>query len=377
VSDLFDEDGKVDGAEIGRRIKSGIAVLVALVVLIGGGWFAATKGYAKYMDWRQTEDYIGNGVDDVQITIPAGASLTDIGLIVVKADVVKSTKAFQSAAAKQAKSTAIQAGTYKMKTHLPAASAVARLIDPATYKVVKRVLVREGLRVSAIVPVLAKGTGLTEDQFNAVLKDPSKLGLPAYANNNPEGFLFPDSYEVADKPDALTILKTMTAEFATVAVSEDLANRATAMGMTPLQVLTVASIIEAEVNRPEDRPMVARAIYNRLQGKTETGQPMKLQLDSTVIYANGGTGTLTTTDAQRALDSAYNTYKVDGLPPGPINSPGKSAIEAALNPADGTWIYWVVVNPQTGETKFASTDAEHQANVAEFQAWCKANAGKC
>jgi len=377
VSDLFDEDGEVDGTEIGRRVKSGIAVLIALAVLIGGGWFAATKGYAKYMDWRQTDDYIGTGVDDMQITIPAGASLTDMGLIVVKADVVKSTKAFQSAAAKQAKSTAIQPGTYKMKTHLPAASAVARLIDPATYKVVKRVLVREGLRVSAIVPVLAKGTGLTEDQFNAVLKDPSKLGLPEYANNNPEGFLFPDSYEVADKPDALTIVKTMTAEFATVAASEDLVNRAAAMGMTPLQVLTVASIIEAEVNRPEDRPMVARAIYNRLQGKTETGQPMKLQLDSTVIYADGGTGTLTTTDAQRALDSAYNTYKVDGLPPGPINSPGKSAIEAALNPADGTWIYWVVVNPQTGETKFASTYAEHQVNVAEFQAWCKANAGKC
>ena len=377
MSDLFDEDGKVDGAEIGRRVKSGIAVLIALAVLIGGGWFAATKGYAKYMDWRQTDDYIGTGVDDMQITIPAGASLTDMGLIVVKADVVKSTKAFQSAAAKQAKSTAIQPGTYKMKTHLPAASAVTRLIDPATYKVVKRVLVREGLRVSAIVPVLAKGTGLTEDQFNAALKDPSKLGLPAYANNNPEGFLFPDSYEVADKPDALTIVKTMTAEFATVAASEDLVNRAVAMGMTPLQVLTVASIIEAEVNRPEDRPMVARAIYNRLEGKTETGQPMKLQLDSTVIYADGGTGRLTTTDAQRALDSAYNTYKVDGLPPGPINSPGKSAIEAALNPADGDWIYWVVVNPQTGETKFASTYAEHQVNVAEFQAWCKANAGKC
>ena len=377
MSDLFDEDDKVDGAEIGRRIKSGIAVLVALAVLIGGGWYAATKGYAKYMDWRQTDDYIGTGVDDVQITIPAGASLTDMGLILVKTDVVKSTKAFQSASAKQAKSTSIQAGTYKMKTHLPAASAVARLIDPATYKVVKRVLVREGLRVSAIVPVLAKGTGLTEDQFNAVLKDPSKLGLPAYANNNPEGFLFPDSYEVADKPDALATLKTMTAEFTAVAASEDLENRAAAMGMTPLQVLTVASIIEAEVNRPEDRPMVASAIYNRLQGKTETGQPMKLQLDSTVIYANGGTGTLTTTDAQRAIDSAYNTYKVDGLPPGPINSPGKSAIEAALNPADGTWIYWVVVNPQTGETKFASTYAEHQANVAEFQAWCKANAGKC
>ena len=137
-----------------------------------------------------------------------------------------------------------------------------------------------------------------------MLKDPSKLGLPDYAKNNPEGFLFPDSYEVADKPDALTALKAMTTEFNTVAASEDLVNRAAAIGYTPLQVLTVASIIEAEVNRAEDRPMVARAIYNRLQGKTETGQPMKLQLDSTVIYANGGSGTLTTTDAQRALDSS-------------------------------------------------------------------------
>lgn len=377
MSDLFDEDGKVDAAEVGRRIRSGIAVLIALAVLVGGGWFAATKGYAAYMDWRQTSDYIGTGVDDIQVTIPPGASLTDMGLILVKADVVKSTKAFQSAAAKEPKSTAIQAGTYKMKTHLPADAAVARLIDPATYKVVKRVVIREGLRVTAMVPVLAKGTGLTEDQINAALKDPSKLGLPDYANNNPEGFLFPDSYEVADKPDALTALKAMTAEFATMAASEDLVNRAAALGYTPLQVLTVASIIEAEVNRPEDRPMVARAIYNRLQGKTETGQPMKLQLDSTVIYANGGSGGLTTTDAQRAIDSPYNTYKVAGLPPGPINSPGKSAIEAALNPADGSWIYWVVVNPQTGETKFASTYAEHQKNVAQFQAWCTANPGKC
>ncbi|HET7724539.1 MAG TPA: endolytic transglycosylase MltG [Propionibacteriaceae bacterium] len=377
MSDLFDENGKVDRAEAGRRVRSGIAVLIALAVLVGGGWFAAKKGYAMYMDWRQTDDYIGTGVDDVQVTIPAGASLTDMGLVLVKADVVKSTKAFQSAAAKEPKSTTIQAGTYKMKTHLPAAAAVARLVDPTTYKVVKRVLIREGLRITAMVPVLAKGTGLTEDQINAALKDPSKLGLPDWANKNPEGFLFPDSYEVADKPDALATLKAMTAEFNSVMASEDFANRAAALGYTPLQVLTVASIIEAEVNRPEDRPMVARAIYNRLQGKTESGQPMKLQLDSTVIYANGGNGRLTTTDAQRQIDSPYNTYRIDGLPPGPINSPGKQAIEAALNPADGTWIYWVVVNPQTGETKFASTLADHTKNVAQFQAWCQANKGKC
>lgn len=377
MSDLFDENGRVDKMEVGRRIRSALAVLLALGVLVGGGWFAATKAYGAYMNWRQTDDYLGQGVADVQITIPPGASITDMAVILVHADVVKSTKAFKNEAAKEPKSTGIQPGTYRMKTHLPAAAALARLIDPAQYKVVKRVVIREGLRLTAMVPVLAKGTGLTEDEINAALKDPSKLGLPDYANNNPEGFLFPDSYEVPDKPDATTMLTAMVAEYNSVAQSTDLVNRAAALGYTPLQVLTVASIIEAEVNRPQDRPMVARAIYNRLEGKTETGKPMKLQLDSTVIYANGGNGALTTSDQQRAVDSPYNTYKVDGLPPGPINSPGKDAIQAALNPADGDWIYWVVVNPQTGETKFASTYAQHQQNVAEFQAWCQANPGKC
>jgi UPF0755 protein len=360
-----------------RRVRSGLAVLLALAVLVGGGWFAATKGYEKYLDWRQTDDYIGAGKDDIQITIPAGASITEMGSILVKADVVRSSKAFKNAAAKEPKSTTIQPGTYKLKTHLPASTAIAMLIDPARNKVVKRVVVREGIRLSAAVKVLAKGTGLTEDQFNAVLKDPTKLGLPAYAANNPEGFLFPDSYEVADTPDALTVLKAMTAEYAQVAGSVNLESRAAALGLTPLQVVTVASLIEGEVNRAEDRPKVARAIYNRLQGKTESGQVMKLQLDSTVIYANNLEGRLTTTNEQRALKSPYNTYVVDGLPPGPINAPGKASIEAALNPADGDWTYWVVVNPDSGETKFAATGAEHDKNVAEFQAWCQANKGKC
>lgn len=376
MSDLFDEDGKVDRSEVFRRIRSGLAVLLALAVLVGGGWFAATKGYAKYMDWRQTDDYIGAGKDDIQITVPTGASLSEIGSILVKAEVVRSSKAFKNAAAKEPKSTTIQPGTYKLKTHLPASSAIAMLIDLRN-KVVKRVVVREGLRLSAAVKVLAKGTGLTQDQFNAALKDPTKLGLPAYAANNPEGFLFPDSYEVADAPDALTVLKSMTAEYTQVAGSMNLESRAAALGLTPLQVLTVASLVEAEVNRAEDRPKVARAIYNRLQGKTATGAVMKLQLDSTVIYANNLEGKLTTTNEQRAIKSPYNTYVVDGLPPGPINAPGKAAIEAALNPAEGDWIYWVVVNPDTGETKFGSTLAEHEKNVNEFQAWCQANKGKC
>lgn len=376
MSDLRGDDGGLNRAEVHRRLKSGLAVLVSLAILGGIVWVGWTKGYAAYMDWRQTDDYIGTGDVETQIVIPSGATVRKIGDICVQAGVVRSAKAFEQAAAAEPKSTGIQAGTYAIKTRLPAATAVQVLINPAN-KVVKRVVIPEGKRLTGIVPLLVAGSGLTTDDFTKALADPSKLGLSAWAEGQPEGFLFPDSYEVGNPADATTILATMAKQFTSVAGDLNLEARAAELGYTPRQIVTVASIIEAEVSRPEDRPMVARAIYNRLEGKTPDGKPMKLQLDSTVIYAVGAEGRLTTTDAERATVSPYNTYLVDGLPPGPINSPGKAAMEAALNPDDGDWLYWVVVNPQTGETKFATTYADHQANVAEFQQWCKANAGKC
>jgi UPF0755 protein len=100
---------------------------------------------------------------------------------------------------------------------------------------------------------------------------------------------------------------------------------------------------------------------------------MPLQLDSTVLYANGGIRSITTTPAQRAVNSPYNTYQVKALPPGPIDSPGEDAIKAALAPADGTWLYFVAVNPQTGETRFENTPAEHDADTKLFQQWLAAH----
>jgi UPF0755 protein len=114
-------------------------------------------------------------------------------------------------------------------------------------------------------------------------------------------------------------------------------------------------------------PKIARVIYNRLD------KGMRLQLDTTVIYANGGTKAVTTTAEQRAKVSPYNTYLVDGLPAGPIDSPGEAAIEAALAPAAGNWLYFVAVNPDTGETKYAVTGEEHARNVEEFRAWLRAH----
>ncbi|HEY9293616.1 MAG TPA: endolytic transglycosylase MltG, partial [Microlunatus sp.] len=131
------------------------------------------------------------------------------------------------------------------------------------------------------------------------------------------------------------------------------------------------SLIEAEVNRPADRPKAARVIYNRLAA----GMP--LQLDSTVHYAIGRRGKVTTTAQERANKSPYNTYVHKGLPPGPIGAPGKAALEAAANPAAGDWLYWVAVNPDSGETVFTKTKAEHDAAVARFQQWCRTHSGKC
>jgi len=137
----------------------------------------------------------------------------------------------------------------------------------------------------------------------------------------------------------------------------------------------MASIIEKEAGvNDADRAKIARVFYNRLE------QGMQLQSDATVAYANNITGRVTTTDAERALKSPYNTYWVKGLPVGPITSPSKKSIDAALHPADGDWLYFAVVNLDTGETEFNSDKAGHDATVAKFQSWCNqsdANKKKC
>ena len=175
----------------------------------------------------------------------------------------------------------------------------------------------------------------------------------------------PATYTVTPGETAVQLLRQMVAKEAEVAQSIDLPAAAAKVNLTPEQVLTVASIIEYEASRDQDYPKVARAIYNRLQA----GMP--IQSDATVSYANGVTGQIWTTQAMRDNDSAYNTYQHKGLPPGPIGNPGLKTIEAALNPATGPWLYWVVVNLKTGETVFSTTLADHNKAVEQFKQYCK------
>jgi UPF0755 protein len=159
----------------------------------------------------------------------------------------------------------------------------------------------------------------------------------------------------------------MTKRFSQAVSDTNLMSTSVPGNLTPFQILTVAGLAQAEAKRVEDMPKIARVIYNRL------AKGMPLELDTTVLYANGGVRSITTTQAQRAVNSPYNTYQVRGLPPGPIDSPGEEAIKAALAPADGTWLYFVAVNPQTGETRFEDTSAEHSADVKVFQQWLAAH----
>ncbi|MFC6359984.1 endolytic transglycosylase MltG [Luteococcus peritonei] len=365
MSSLFsDDDGKTDWQKVGYHGRSAFAVLLSLAVLVGGGWFAASKAHDAYMSWRTADNYIGQSDSPVTITIPNGATGTAMGDLLVKNDVVKSRKAFLKALAANDDSDKIQAGTYQMFKQMSADAAVARLLDPKA-QLRNQVTVPEGMWQSDIFALLSKRTKIPVAQFQAAAKNPKALGYPAYVKNT-EGYLFPETYEMGQKPTATSILKLMAAQYKQVAEQNDLVGRAKEMDLEPNEVMTVASILEAEA-KAKDMPMVAGIIYNRLENGTPLG------LDSTAHYQLKipMNKPLPSGFQDKGTDSSYNTYANTGLPDGPISSPGEAAIKAALNPTESDYQYWLTVNFATGETKFAETLDEHNKNLREWEAWCK------
>ncbi len=309
-------------------------------------------------------DYDGQGSGAVMIEIEKGDSLSTIGATLEKADVVASADAFTDAASNNPDALSIQSGFYQMKLKMSADSAVDLLLS-GNARAETQLTIPEGLTVDEIVKVIDKETEIKAADLRKALKQPQQLGLPAYAGNDVEGYLFPATYPIPPDANARDVLTMMIDEFKQVATKLDLESTARQIGMKPADVVTVASLVEAEASRTEDQGKVARVIDNRV----EDGD--LLQLDSTVHYAlDGTTDGVFTSDADRATGSPYNTYRFPGLPPGPIDSPGQAALEAALNPTPGNWTYFVTVNLETGETLFASTLAQHNANVAKLQKYC-------
>ncbi len=345
-------------------------ILVVALVIVGVAAFAAYTALRPVVDgFLESNDYPGPGTGEVQVVVNDGDTGRAIGATLEKAGVVKTSKAFLDAAAADSRSAAIQPGSYTMKKEMSAKGALAILIDTAN-RTVPRVTIREGLWKNEIFAALSEGTGVPVADYQAAAKDPGALGLPAYAKGNLDGYLFPATYEFAVKSSAADQLRTMIKK--TVAVLDE----AGVSEADRERTLIVASIVEGEVSGDADRGKVARVVENRLETKGPPNYGL-LQMDSTVHYAVQKRGKAGTTDADRQSPSPYNTYKKPGLPPGPINSPGAASIKAAASPTDGTWLFFVTVDPDTGETKFATTQAEHDKNVQEFQAWCRDHSDRC
>ncbi len=307
-------------------------------------------------------DYPGPGGSEVAIEVPKGAGGGQIAEILDENDVVASASAFAAAAAVDPRSVTIQPGSYRMLEQMSAEQALERMLDPE-FRDVNGVTVREGLWKDEVFALLAEQTGNEVSDYEDV--DPAALDLPAAAGGEMEGYLFPDTYafDSADTPERQ--LREM------VDLGKQKYTELGLEGEELNEAIIKGSLIQAEGAFSDDLPKIARVIENRL----DKDQP--LGFDSTVHFIFQERGRAGTTDEQRDSDSPYNTYKVVGLPPGPINSPGTAAIQAAMNPDDGPWLYFVTTNPSTGETKFAVTFEEHNENVAEFQRWCADNPDDC
>lgn len=355
----------------GRRLRSCLPVLIAFVVLavgvvLGGRW--ALGEISSRMS--SAPDYPGPGHGRVLYEVQKGDTSADIGRGLKKAGVVKSVDAFTEAANQDEDSRNIQVGFYRMQKEMKASDALEVLIDPEN-RVSAQVTVPEGLRVVDVVDLVADKTDFSRAALNRALKDPDALGLPAYAKGSAEGYLFPATYEIDPKDTAGSLLRSMVDRWRQAAEEAGLEKGAAELGYTPAEVMTVASLVEAE-GRGEDMPKIARVMYNRLETR---GPPTfgKLQVDATVNYALHRKLGVALSPEDLDVNSPYNTRKYAGLPPGPIEAPGEDAIRAALHPAKGDWLFYVTVNLRTGETKFADDYKTFLRYKAEYQKYCESS----
>ncbi|EKA60620.1 endolytic transglycosylase MltG [Janibacter hoylei] len=351
-----------------RRGAGCVAMVLAAAVVVAAMFFAFGSLRSLIPGAGESTDYEGTGHGSVEVEITSGMAGSQIGETLVEAGVVKSTSSFTSVAQSQPdKASAIQPGTYSMRKEMSASSAFDRLLDPKA-RVARGITLSEGLWRSEIYTKLSEGTGVPVADYEKAEKS-SDLKLPDEAEGDLEGWLFPSTYEFEKGTSAVQQLNQM------ITMTTDQLTEAGVARKDWERTLTVASIVEGE-SGAADRGKVARVIENRLEDVDGPTVGM-LNMDSTVHYVFQERGKAGTTDEMRASDSPYNTYKHTGLPPGPINNPGAEAIKAAGDPDEGDWLFFVTVNPDTGETKFAETQREHDNNVKEFQQWCSDNQDRC
>lgn len=328
--------GKPARAGRGRTIRLLAGVMIS----------AALLGYAVHLaalPRHAGEDFDGPGSGVVTVRIPAGATAAEIGRKLADAGVVASAGAFAQVAQARGKAGSLRPGYFLLRRGMAAEAALDLLLSPES-RVFTKVTVPEGLRLDEVFALAAKVTGFPLAAFQrAEVAAPYGKGL--------EGLLFPATYEVEPDQTAADLLRAMVARFEVAAAQLDLVAGAARLGLQPLQLVTVASLAQAEGGTEADYPKIARVIYNRLRA----GMP--LQLDTTVLYAQRR-HTLRVSERDTRVRSPYNTYLRPGLPPGPISNPGEQALAAAMRPAQGSWLWFVTTDPEHRITKFTDKESE-------------------
>jgi UPF0755 protein len=346
-----------------RRGGRSVVAFLLVVVLLGGLGYAGWLGYSWVQDALSTPDYSGPGAGSVQVEIRAGQTATEIANLLYQADVVASPKAFVEAADANPLSVNIQPGFYELPQRMSAANAVEALLDLSN-RVVERVTIPEGLSSFRTFDVLSEALDIPVEEFEAAAEDPAALGVPDFwfnrsdgreATGSIEGFLFPATYEFPPEPTAEQVLEIMVGQFLTVAEDLDFVDTVESeRNIAPYEALIVASLAQAEAGVAEDLGKVARVAYNRVYG-----QQMPLQFDVTVNYwreLNGEDPKASSELTQEELTDPSNPYNrnAEGLVPSPINNPGQAALEGAMDPPDGDWLYFVAIDSE-GNSAFSET----------------------
>jgi UPF0755 protein len=256
-----------------------------------------------------------------------------------------------------------------MRLEMSAAAALAKLLDPKSREG-NQITIPEGLRVSQVIKLLSRKTGIPEGDFQRAAASPRGLGLPSYAKGRLEGYLFPGRYDLKPDSTARELLTMMVTRFKKTAADIDLEARAKRAKTTPDKVITMASLVQAESGRRSDMPKIARVIYNRLN----RNPPMHLKFDSTTLYGLNKFGFVASNEDIKSK-SPYNTYIYPGLPPGAISNPGENAIEAVFKPARGHWLFFVATDPANKVTEYAVTEEEFARLKAKLDRYLATHGG--
>ncbi|CAM5230727.1 endolytic transglycosylase MltG [Streptomyces coeruleorubidus] len=355
-----------------KKRRNGTACLVVVLVLGGGLAGVSYFGYQFFQDrFGDAPDYAGDGNgQEVSVEIPEGALGYKIGQVLKDAGVVKSVDAFVAAQEGNPQGKTIQDGVYTLQKQMSADSAVELMLSPESRD---NLIIAEGKRNADIYRLIDKRLEVKDGTTAAVAKkDWKKLGLPDWALGHEnvkdplEGFLYPSSYGIAkgEKPEG--VLKDMVTRATQTYEKLGVEKKAQSLGLEdPWQLITVASLAQAEGTSHDDFRKMAEVVYNRMKpGNPQTNG--MLEFDSTYNYIKNQSKIDLSLSELRNYDNPYNTYFHKGLPPGPIDNPGEEALKGALNPTKDGWYYFISLDGKTSE--FTKTNAEHQKLVDKFNA---------